>query len=333
MGYCRFPIDHARSWPPDHSARSWLWEASRLLRLSAWSRFQEGDPAGAYEDTCCALRLARGTREPLVAWQETGDRLVEAALNGTLRHLLERGSGSPTEWKRVLTDVDCLDRDRAFVLALKGLRARGFTLFEQSNYDPQSVADAVVPSFGYPMRRSLLFERARGKRAAAEFLRSMTDVIAAAQQEPHCASKMLLTVDGEIRKRRNENPNLVCWIVLCPPRTDDLSVFERYQLHLVCKATVQLARVALAMRLYEDIHGMLPKCLSDLAPSMLPDVPADPFTGRPFGYRLDRNGRVLYSVGPDLGDDGAKDIRYHRHNLGGDGDIVWRLDNSHHAGD
>ncbi len=87
----------------------------------------------------------------------------------------------------------------------------------------------------------------------------------------------------------------------------------------------------LALRLWQAEHGTYPDSLSRLVPSVLPSLPLDPYSGRPFGYvastgqellPLEEVGKggmgdetqlshtrpgqmLLYSVGPDGSDDGA----------------------------
>jgi hypothetical protein len=45
----------------------------------------------------------------------------------------------------------------------------------------------------------------------------------------------------------------------------------------------------------------LPQSLDALVPGYLPDVPADPFDGKPLRY----NTKALWCTGPDLTDDGG----------------------------
>ena len=68
-----------------------------------------------------------------------------------------------------------------------------------------------------------------------------------------------------------------------------------------------LTRVVLALRVYQLEHeGRRPASLAELAPSILPAVPADLFDGKPLRYDA-ADGRV-WSIGPDLKDDaGAVD--------------------------
>lgn len=61
-----------------------------------------------------------------------------------------------------------------------------------------------------------------------------------------------------------------------------------------------------ALRLYRIRNGIYPDSLSALSPEIIPEVPLDPFSDRPFIYKVDNDQNIyLYSVGPDLKDDGG----------------------------
>ncbi len=79
-------------------------------------------------------------------------------------------------------------------------------------------------------------------------------------------------------------------------------------------------QIALALNLYRQKHGEYPPALEPLAGTMDWTIPDDIFSGEPFGYHREGNGYLLWSVGPDLGDDGGADSEE-----GDDGDIVWRV--------
>jgi len=72
-----------------------------------------------------------------------------------------------------------------------------------------------------------------------------------------------------------------------------------------CRREVHVAatRLLLALVACEQATGRLPQTLDALVPEYLDAVPRDGFDGRPFRY--DRARRILYSVGPNLTDDGA----------------------------
>ncbi len=70
-------------------------------------------------------------------------------------------------------------------------------------------------------------------------------------------------------------------------------------------------RAMLAVETYRARHGKCPDTLAALVPEILPSLPIDPFSGKPFGYRVLDNpaadpfnrGYLLYSVGLDGVDD------------------------------
>ena len=78
----------------------------------------------------------------------------------------------------------------------------------------------------------------------------------------------------------------------------------------------EITRLGLAAVRYKQEHGAYPPDLRALGAQ---DI-LDPFTGQPFIYHPEPNGFFLYSVGPDLADDGGRkyDSKTKK------GDIVWR---------
>jgi hypothetical protein len=77
--------------------------------------------------------------------------------------------------------------------------------------------------------------------------------------------------------------------------------FFRNQVQLRCAAA------ALAAERYRRQHGRWPESLDALtAAGFLDKVPADPFDGKPLRLRRLDDGLVIYSVGPDLTDDGGR---------------------------
>ena len=99
-----------------------------------------------------------------------------------------------------------------------------------------------------------------------------------------------------------------------------------------CDVQNFLLTVALALRAYRLEHGRYPASLAELVPSYLRKLPDDPFALKgTFGYKRIGDRYILYSIGPDVKDDGGKaavnlgtsspQIRYHV-DVGSKGDIV-----------
>jgi len=75
------------------------------------------------------------------------------------------------------------------------------------------------------------------------------------------------------------------------------------------RARLRDAIAAIAIERWRSAHhGALPDSLSNLAPAFLPAVPVDPFDGNPLHYKKLTNGYCIYSIGPNLRDDGGKEM-------------------------
>ena len=69
---------------------------------------------------------------------------------------------------------------------------------------------------------------------------------------------------------------------------------------------LELAEHSMALAAFRAERGEYPGTLADLVPEYIPAVPVDTFVDRPLVYRREGQGCVLYSVGPNMTDDGGK---------------------------
>ena len=72
-------------------------------------------------------------------------------------------------------------------------------------------------------------------------------------------------------------------------------------------ARIGLMQAALALRAYQSEHGGYPAPLAGLRAGGGWAIPDDPFSGKPFIYRRQGAGYLIYSLGPDLKDNGGVD--------------------------
>jgi hypothetical protein len=72
------------------------------------------------------------------------------------------------------------------------------------------------------------------------------------------------------------------------------------------EALMLASRAGLACRLYKSRTGRYPERLEELVPGLLPEVPIDPFTGKPLVYRREGEGFIVYSLGSNQKDDGGR---------------------------
>ena len=71
------------------------------------------------------------------------------------------------------------------------------------------------------------------------------------------------------------------------------------------EARLELTRLAAALAVYRADHGEYPADLSALVPAVLPQLPTDLYTGKPFVYHRTKDGYLLYSLGDNGTDDGG----------------------------
>lgn len=86
-----------------------------------------------------------------------------------------------------------------------------------------------------------------------------------------------------------------------------------------------LDKLAFSLAAYRADHGCYPERLADLTPKYVTDVPKDIFTDADLHYRREGNGFLLYSVGINGKDDGAKTYEDRKSNEDWD-DLVIRGD-------
>ena len=71
------------------------------------------------------------------------------------------------------------------------------------------------------------------------------------------------------------------------------------------RAELRMLTLQLALRAYRLDHCAYPSTLAALTPAYLSTVPTDPFDDKTIRYRPSRGGYVMYSIGPDLVDNGG----------------------------
>ena len=82
-------------------------------------------------------------------------------------------------------------------------------------------------------------------------------------------------------------------------------------------------QVGLAMELYHGQHGVYPKTLDEIAPTLNDEIPLDPFTGEQFVYEPGQEGFTLFSQSGEVAD--VNRYRMSIDNVAdANGNIYWR---------
>jgi hypothetical protein len=72
------------------------------------------------------------------------------------------------------------------------------------------------------------------------------------------------------------------------------------------EAMMLATRSGLACKIYKNRTGHYPENLEALVPDILPEVPIDPFTGKPIVYKMQNGELLIYSLGSNQKDDGGR---------------------------
>ncbi len=74
------------------------------------------------------------------------------------------------------------------------------------------------------------------------------------------------------------------------------------------EASASAARLSFGLQAYYLERGTLPETLDELVPDYLPELPLDPFDGKPLRYSKER--KIIYSVGNDFEDQGGSELPF-----------------------
>ncbi len=72
------------------------------------------------------------------------------------------------------------------------------------------------------------------------------------------------------------------------------------------EAVMGAGQIGMACKIYKSRRGHFPEDIAALVPDLLDELPIDPFTGKPYAYRLQQDGCIVYSFGSNEKDDGGK---------------------------
>jgi hypothetical protein len=102
----------------------------------------------------------------------------------------------------------------------------------------------------------------------------------------------------ELKRQLNEAPAIYRMAGMLFPNLEAAFLKEA-----TLEAVLDSARLGIAGKIYKNARGNYPEQLSDLVPDILKALPLDPFTGKPFVFRRQDAGFIVYSLGSNLRDD------------------------------
>jgi len=113
------------------------------------------------------------------------------------------------------------------------------------------------------------------------------------------ASRIRPSVEDEVESVRHRVPPHILTAILVPVFAH--SSRRRDQ----ASATLGVDQIALLLKVYRARKGAYPDSLEPLTDLVDRHLPMDPFSGKPFRYERRGAGFIVYSIGPNLKDDGG----------------------------
>lgn len=276
--------------------------AGYLLEYDAATSATNGRADEAIESCHALLNCGRGLGdEPLLISQLVRMAQVELAKNATERTL---GLGEP--------DAGLAELQAAFAeelpvprvtIGLRGERAMMFMLV-------QNIDDGLIPSRDVA---TVLNGQPPGATGAALHIRY--GMIVYRKHLPGQQAEMIDLFNRMIEADKLPTPERAKAIerIVLPARN-----FENILVYLLfpaCQKVVEAdtrtrahcatSVAALACERYRRLYGHWPESLAAIPSGILPQVPEDPYTGRPLLYRRTTDGVVVYAVGSNGVDDGG----------------------------
>ena len=278
----------------------------QICRIAAILDAANGDGQKAADDVLMTLALSRSLQdEPVLISQlvhAAGVSLAADALSQTVNRvtLSSESLSKLSDAFRKMEDFDMRGEGftRAFVgekvnhMALLGNREQLIGLLSApGNFGLSSEQDQQLIKY---------VNQTGNLKAEQDYLETTFQQLIAARQEAF--PDRLKAVSDVIHQRVTEAKNRGLLLNAMYWNGFDNSVSREAR----CLADLRLALTAMALEQFRAAHGnQYPAAMSELTPSYFSAIPTDPFDGQPLRYRQQGKGYLLYSIGPDLKDDGG----------------------------
>jgi len=292
----------------------------QLAEMSAILDAENNDEKQAANDVLMTLALARSLKaEPVLISQlvrSAGVSLAVDALNQVVNHTT-LSPESLTGLSKAFQSMEDYDaRGEGFSRAMAGELAMHLALLNNPAKLVRDLSTASATDVPEGQRHRMIeyLKQARSLKEEQDYLETTSQQLLSARKETF--PQRLKVVSDLIRQRVTEATDrgflLNVWL------SDGLDKHVNREVR--CLANVRLALAAVALEQFRAAHNnRYPIGLSELTPDYLVATLMDPFDGQPLRYRKQGDGYVLYSIGPDLKNDGGKPMS------GKGGDIVFTV--------
>lgn len=311
MPRCRFDLDWSDPWRtaiPQFLPR--MRHLGRYKYIDATASARRGNFDRAVQDIDTLFGMAKSMEDcPLTIPQTTRAALIAMGTKA-VENSLEYGDMTESQARRLFESAGRIDIARGFKRALQGERVHMITM-----YDPDGFTDLVTSggtgSVPQPVARGLssLYANSVLRGDLAVYLEVLSRQVEGANLSYRDAKSQGLF----------DEPDLPFYAVMSKMGADTMIQAFRY----TYEEKLNRTQVFLALQAYKDRFGGYPASMGELKSKLGWKLPKDPFSDKDFIYKKQAKGFTLYSVGPDMKDDGGPAVPdNYVHSINDKGDIV-----------
>jgi len=318
---CRFPRDWSQGVYTLFPENARLRSISRSISSAALLNAVSGNMDESARYVELGLRHADCLKDEPALIQLMVRQAMIMMASQAMKRSLRYGDFSENRAEHVFDILGRVDLDHAFLVALEGERAAW--LHEMATSPGYAAVVCAVPNryqdnaIFQPACKALAFGYkhlcAKGDEAA--WLQFMAEQIAGVKLSY-----------GEARSKglfRNRTD----WPMYAPMGKLDGDNYGNIQfLRFNSARRITMDQMLLALQAYKARFGGYPATIQELKSKLGWKLPKDPFSGKDFIYKRQAKGFILYSVGPDMKDDGGRALPSNSVDLDSKGDIVLRWD-------
>ncbi len=299
---------------------------ARAVTARAMLHLESGDIDGACEDLTALHRLGRQVSRPLLINYLVGVAVI-AVGNGADQTMLTTGDLSPRQQKTVLAYLRSIEPIPTLEGAAEGVRfvaldslmllrdgdipQRGLTN-EEIVAKPRSYLDwnYMLRTFNYWWGRAAdaltepdYAEHVRKSRELEKAVEKHFDKYNGMEELAKLPVKLWISnLFGRFSMRARTKCVTDTLVALLLPALGKCRTVRENAV-----AEQRLNLLAAAALCYRSDRGQWPEQLADLSPDYLEEIPQDPFTGEAMKYVTIDEGIKIYSLGPNMTDDGGLD--------------------------
>jgi len=304
MPRCDFKLDWSKGFHLTFPQYSELRNCSRLLALQSLLLLHQGRVDEALEVCRANLRVTNAADDPTLNGQSLQYEIIGVACK-SLGAVLRESHPSAARCSSLVHEIADTDLVAGYVGALEGQRATVIALFEKLRVSRNPAKDT-----GHLLRQPTTSDKPASRRRVklAPFWRWMiaSDELTYLQlmertiRQASLPYRRAVRIHPSVEESAKHLPKM-------PPRLFTAMLVPAYtHIHLTrdrAIASLGLAEIALLLKAYRAGHGRYPVSLPQLAAANDRPLPTDPFSGKPFVYRREGQGFLIYSCGPNLKDD------------------------------